>query len=155
MDKSKIISLIASVIALLTSIISLLNTLNNTKRIESVEEKCPVELIINEPKSIDHVSTEVNVIGTASIHEECRFVFIIVRGVETSNQYWEVTDIVQIDNEGKWSGIATLNNISIGNKAKIHARVCNKPDIYRIKEKMSFPPVKGVLSNIVEVRRIR
>jgi len=148
------ISLAAAIIALTTAIISLITSFHNAEKIESIEE-CHVEITINEPQNGDHVPAEFDVSGTSTIHDKCRYVFIIIRGVSPPVQYWKVTDIVQVDKRGQWSGRAVLKDVPIGMEPKIHARVSNKPSAYRINQILPSPPVEGVLSNVVKVRRIR
>jgi len=144
------ISLIASIIALITAIVSLATSLRNAEKIASIVP-CPVEVTINEPQTGDHVSAEFDVSGTSTIHDECKYVFIVVRGTSV---IWEITDISQVDKRGQWLGKAQLN-IPIGMETKIHALVSNRPDTYRSGQILSSPPVKGVSSNIIKVRRVQ
>ena len=95
----------------------------------------------------------VDVRGTCTIHDRCRYVYIIVR--EEACQAWRVTDLVQVNTDGRWTGKAKLDNVSVGSKAEVSALIVAQPQEYIVNAFLRGPPDKGVPSNIVYIKRIQ
>lgn len=151
-------SLVTAIIALVTAIIGWVRTSTElTEQKEQIArlERCPgVVVNITEPENGDHVSSKVTVKGTSTIHEVCRHVFIVVHDRSTS--IWKITGVGEVNTDGQWTGEAKLDEISsAGGEAEITARVIAQPTTYMVGQQYSTPPVKGVPSNIVHVRRVQ
>lgn len=158
---TKWVELAVAIVALVTAIVSLCTSARNSaelaaqkKRIAHLE-RCPVEVVIDEPKDGDHVSPEVNVSGLCSIHETCRYAFVIVRGTVAPANYWKVSGLFQVNKDGKWKGKVLLDHIPTGEEVAIEARVTDNPKAYVVGQRLSLPPEKGAPSNIVHVRRVQ
>lgn len=151
---------IISLIALVTASISLVGVFINRCELKKQEEEiktiipCSVEIKIRDPKDGDQVPSQVDVIGMSTVHEECQYVFIFVRGAEPPANYWRVTDLVQVNTNGQWAGKALLDEVPIGTEATIEARVAVDPQSYRTGQRLSIPPTKGARSSQVRVRRV-
>ncbi|MBI1745338.1 MAG: hypothetical protein HYR55_01970 [Acidobacteria bacterium] len=126
------------------------------KQQKSIErfESCYGEVIINiiDPQDGDQVSSSIDIKGTATIHDRCRYVFIVVR--DKNSQVWRVTDLLQVNINGTWAGKAKLDDIPVGGEAEISAIIIAQPKAYPVGEHFSVPPDRGVPSNFVCIKRI-
>jgi hypothetical protein len=156
-DLKNWIALVAALISLVAAIISLFTSLSNTSRLDDQERTleavlpCRVQVRIAEPEDGDLVRGDLEVHGTSSIDERCRFVYLFVHRV--SSAAWEVMDIVQVGPTGDWRGHVDLHGVPIGAAVKIHVRVTRRGDTWQTREILGNPPAQGTPSNIVEVRR--
>jgi hypothetical protein len=113
-----------------------------------------LQISVSQPKEGDHVQgLEVEVNGEASIHEYCGHVFVFVHPIR--GKFWKVTDVVQVNTDGKWSAIADLSNIGVGEEGTIEVRLVANPSIYSKGKSISGPPDRGLRSRFVKVRRIK
>jgi hypothetical protein len=115
---------------------------------------CSSEITIIEPKSqIDVVYDYVELTGT--IKGDCKNIYVIVENVTCGQRSWYVTDAITVDpKRGKWTGVANIETIPIGTKARIHARVCANAGVYPPGRCLIEPPSQGTPSNAIIVRRI-
>ena len=125
---------------------------------ETLEDirNCRGEIVIgiDEPTSGDQVTSQLHVSGTGTIHQTCRYVFIFVRDI--SLPAWKVTDLVQVNTNGQWAGLARLDGfVPAGGQANIEARGTAQSDAYVINAILAAPPERGVPSNLVRVRRVQ
>lgn len=159
---SKWLPLIIALIALVTSLFNLSTSMINAEKIDM--QKAEIESIksckgevtaqINTPETDDAVSSSINVSGRSTIHESCRYIFLFVHDQSYPGDGWKVSDLVQINMDGTWSGTVLLNHIALGAKVEIDVRVTAQPKDYIIGQIYPIPPDKGVPSNIVNVRRV-
>jgi hypothetical protein len=151
-----VLSLLAGA-AVIIGLFAVYNFISIAKQEERISEFCvgKVSVSIDDPKDGDHVPFNVAVRGTSTIHNECRYVFIIARNVSKSGQYWYIADIVQVDTYGRWRGKVFLDKIhvEIQEEVELHAIVNAEPKIYKVDQpRQSLPG--GARSNTVHVRRI-
>lgn len=125
------------------------------KKIEKLEGCYGVIGKISEPINGQQVSSRVYVSGMSTIHETCQYVFIFVRDISTPR--WLIADLVQVNADGRWAGMAQVREISgVNGEVVITARVTARPTDYGVGQFLSTPPGKGIpLNNTVHVRRIR
>jgi hypothetical protein len=149
------IALITAIIALSTAIIHWFRTSTELdlqkERIARLEGCFGVIADIKEPTNGIEVLPPVDISGTSTIHETCHYVFIVIR--DRSAPVWKITDLVQVSTTGQWAGVAKLDEIPVGGWAEVTARVTARPTDYRIGQSFPIPPVKGVPSDIIRVRK--
>ena len=170
------IALAAAVLALVAAVISYLETLEVGRELDtvgatvrSVDEQITdvkqqveetfscwneAEIDVRQPLAEDRVSADVVAWGEASVHPRCRYVYVFVRDLSAGGARWRVTDVTQTDREGRWSGIASLDHLSVGGKAEIHVRLTARPVYKPIPAFLDEPPLEGVPSQTIRVWRI-
>ncbi len=112
------------------------------------------EIDVRQPLAEDRVSADVVAWGEASVDPRCRYVYVFVRDLSTGGASWRVTDVTQTDREGQWSGIASLDHLSVGGPAEIHVRLTSRPIYKPIPKFLDHPPPEGVPSQTIRVWRI-
>ncbi|ETW97149.1 MAG: hypothetical protein ETSY1_23835 [Candidatus Entotheonella factor] len=119
-------------------------------------KNCRGEIVVsvNQPQQNAQVKREVDVSGTSTVHEICRYIFLILRDVSSPGLPWKIVDIVQVNTNGRWAGKIVLDGFPIGTEVEIEARGIGRSDAYTIGEPLPVPPEKGVPSNIIHVRRV-
>ena len=160
------IALITAVIALLAAVLGLVTAWIWYRAIDEqitdvkqqVEDifSCwgEAEIDVRQPLAEDRVSAHVVAWGEASVHPRCRYVYVFVRDLSTGGASWRVTDVTQTDREGRWSGVASLDHVSVGGKAEIHVRLTARPVYKPIPAFLDDPPPEGVPSQTIRVWRI-
>ena len=124
------------------------------ERLENCQEK-EIGIEIEPPEGGLQVrASSVEIGGTSTLHEQCRYVFLIVRGV--SNRSWNVADLVQVNRDGRWNAMANLDRAGVraGEQFEVDARVTAQPSVYRIGQILPTPAQRGVPSNIIRLRRL-
>jgi hypothetical protein len=149
-----VIGLATAVIALVTALIGLVKVSDVGDILKAREQGCPVAIRIDEPTPGDHVSSDVNVTGSSTVHTGCKFIYVMVRGQPSSIPFWKVSDVVLLDKKGLWAARVSLKHIPLGENAYINVRVSDEPSVYRIGQRLKYPPVEGTESNVVRVRRV-
>ena len=170
------VALAAAVIAFVAAVISILETLEVGRKlitvsatVRSVDEEIQdvkqqvedifscwgeAEIDVRQPLAEDRVSAKIIAWGEASVDPRCRYVYVFVHDLSTVGANWRVTDVTQTDREGRWSGIASLDHVSVGGQAEIHVRLTSRPVYKPIPAFLEHPPPEGVPSQTIRVRRI-
>lgn len=170
------INFLAAIIAFLTAIIALVAAFLAISQSNITEDKVVIvkdrvvdlradidqtpdcwaesDLTMTEPKDGDQVSSKVIVWGQATPGSLCRYVGVYVRSFSTSQLPWRLTDSWIIDRSGKWSGVARLDHIVVGESAEIHARLTARSVRESLFNDLENPPVSGVPSETIRVWRI-
>ena len=158
--------LIASIIALATAVLAFLTAWMTYRSVDEqvtdvkqqIEEtfSClnEAEINVRQPLAEDRVSAHVVAWGEASVHPRCRYVYVFVRDLSTAGALWRVTGVTQTDREGRWSGIASLDHLSVGGKAEIQVRLTARAVYKPIPTFLDDPPAEGVPSQTIRVWRI-
>ena len=160
------ISLIASIIALATAVLTFGTAWgwhrSTVERITDIRQQVEdifscwgeAEIEVKQPLGEDRVSANVIAWGEASVDPRCRYVYVFVRDLSTGGASWRVTDVTQTDREGQWSGIASLDHLSVGGPAEIHVRLTSRAIYKPIPKFLDHPPPEGVPSQTIRVWRI-
>jgi hypothetical protein len=112
------------------------------------------EIDVKQPLAEDRVSANVVAWGEASVDPRCRYVYVFVRDLSTGGASWRVTDVTQTDRQGRWSGIASLDHLSVGGTAEIHVRLTSRPVYKLVPAFLEHPPPEGVPAQTIRVWRI-
>lgn len=157
------ITLAVALIGLVTALISLwisqgsIDELSAQKVELAAIKDChgEVAISIEEPQDGGQVSSKVNVIGSSTPHETCRYVFVAVHDASKPGQGWKISDLTQVNKTGRWTAKVRLNEFTLGTEVEIDARVSAQPKAYVVGQHLSVPLERGVPSNIIHVRRVQ
>jgi hypothetical protein len=125
------------------------------ERLENCEETA-IEIEIDSPEDGSQIrASHIDIGGTSTLHERCRYVFLVVRGV--SGKTWKVADLVQVNRDGRWTARVDLDRTGVraGEQFDVDARVTAQGSVYQIGQVLPAPPQRGVPSNIIRLRRLQ
>jgi hypothetical protein len=105
--------------------------------------------------AVEQVGDLVSVRGEATVNETCRYVVLVMHDSSTPGRPWIISDVVQVNTTGEWTGNVRLDTVQIGSTAEIDARIVGDPTKFVVFQSLPTPPDQGVRSNIVQVRRVK
>ena len=117
-----------------------------------------VEVRILDPAPEGKVGPSPDVTGECDAYDKPLWAFVIVHGESPpADRKWTVTDIVQVQRNCKWSGLAQLERagVRVTQWARIQAIVSEDVQAYNPFQTLFHPPSKGVSSHPIRVKRIK
>jgi hypothetical protein len=120
-------------------------------------DECPEEtrifIFIHRPKTDESIHVEwLDIVGEATRHGACRYVWILLQDQSWLFRYYMVTDQAQLQEDGSWAARLLLDDIDPGSRAEVRARLTQRPQTYQVLSAVTYPLQLGTYSDAVVIR---